>query len=92
MDAPKAVEFVLDLSDLRRAAKQLFVNRGRFADTDCADLLISPCVATFRAIGTEMELPVHGIQTGPVRIPLRAIKEIVESWAHLQESGDQAAF
>lgn len=77
MEELKQVEFVIRLSDLREAAKQLLFNRGGFADTDCADLLISPCVATFRAVGTEVEVPVHGMKTGPVRIPLLAIREIV---------------
>jgi hypothetical protein len=78
MDESRVVEFVIRLADLRKAAKQLFFNRGGFADTDCADLLISPCVATFRAVGTEVEVPVHGMNGGPVRIPLRALKEIVQ--------------
>jgi hypothetical protein len=51
------VEFAIRLSELRKAQKQLLFNRGAFKETDCADLLVSPCVATFKTVGTEFEAP-----------------------------------
>lgn len=73
------VEFVIRLSELRKAQKQLFFNRGAFKETDCVDLLVSECVATFRAVGTEFEAPVNGIHPGPVRLPLRTLKDLVQA-------------
>jgi hypothetical protein len=73
------VEFVIRLSELRKAQKQLFFNRGAFKETDCADILVSECVATFRAVGTEFEAPVKGSYPGPVRMPLRTLKDLVQA-------------
>jgi len=72
------VEFVIRLSELRKAKKQLFFNCGEFKDTDCADLLVSSCAATFRAVGTEFEAPVNASHPGLVRMPLRTLKELVQ--------------
>jgi hypothetical protein len=73
------VEFVIRLSELRKAQKQLFFNRGAFKETDCVDLLVSECVATFRAVGTEFEAPVNGGHPGSVRLPLRTLKDLVQA-------------
>ena len=78
MDMRRAVEFAIRLSDLRKANKHLLVNRGGFKQTDCADLLVSQCIATFRSVGTELEVPVEGIQPGAVRIPLRTLDDVVK--------------
>jgi len=43
------------------------VNRGKFKNTDVADLLVSECVATVRAVGTSMEIPINGISPGNAR-------------------------
>jgi hypothetical protein len=72
------VEFSTRLSELRKAKKRLFFNRQGFEDTDCADLLVSPCIATFRAVGTDFEAPVNASQPGPVRMPVRMLKDIVQ--------------
>jgi hypothetical protein len=79
------VEFVIRLSELRKAQKQLFFNRGTFKETDCADLLVSACVATFRAVGTEFEAPVTGNHPGTVRMPLKTLKELVKAAGTFQE-------
>lgn len=75
------VEFEIRLSELRKAQKQLLFNRGAFKETDCADLLVSPCVATFRAVGTEFEAPVKGNHLGPARMPLKTLKQLVQAAA-----------
>jgi hypothetical protein len=71
------VEFVIRLSELRKAKKQLFFNRGDFQKTDCADLLVSSCAATFRAVGTEFEAPVTGNCPGALRMPLWLLRDLV---------------
>jgi hypothetical protein len=48
MKQVSAVEFAVQLSEMRKAAKQLSLNRGDFKETDCADLLVSSFAATFR--------------------------------------------
>lgn len=73
MDEVDFVEFVIHLSDMRKAAKQLSLNREGFGDTDCVDLLVSSIAATFRSIGTEAEVPVNGKHPGTVRLPLKLL-------------------
>jgi hypothetical protein len=80
------VEFTIRLSELRKAQKQLLFNRGVFKETDCADILISPCVATFRAVGTEFEAPVNGSHPGPVRMPLKTLNELVKAAGTFRKS------
>ena len=77
MKDPAIVEFVIRLSDLRKAMKHLSVNRGEFRQSDYADLIVSPCIAVFRAVGTEIEVPINDIRTGGVRIPLRLFRDLV---------------
>ena len=74
------VEFVVRSVDLRQATSQLKANRGEHGESDFVDILVSECVATFRSIGTETEVPVDGKSPGSVRLPLRimdAIKRVV---------------
>jgi hypothetical protein len=73
------IEFKTRVADLRNATKQLMVNRGQFRDTDIADLLVSECVATFRAVGTTTEIPVNGISPGTARLPLPVLKMIAST-------------
>jgi len=73
------VEFEIRLSELRKAQKNLLFNRGAFKETDCADLLVSPCVATFRTVGTEFEASVKGSHPGPARMPLKTPKQLVQA-------------
>jgi hypothetical protein len=75
------VGFEIRLSELRKAQKHLLFNRGAFKETDCADLLVSPCVATFRTVGTEFEAPVKGSRLGPARMPLKTLKQLVQAAA-----------
>jgi hypothetical protein len=71
------VEFTIRLSDLQKATKKLSINRRSFKETDSADLLVSECAVTFRAIGTSTEEPVRGISPGTVRLPLRILAKVV---------------
>jgi hypothetical protein len=73
------VEFVIRLSELRKAHKALLCNRGEFKETDCVDILVSECAATFRAVGTTHEAPVGGNFPGPVRVPLKTLKQLVQA-------------
>ncbi len=77
MGEAKFVDFSVRLSDLRKATKHLSFNRGEFKDTDSADMLVSQCVATFRAVGTEIEVPVQGTRAGTVRLPLKMLHNLV---------------
>jgi hypothetical protein len=70
------VEFVVQTADLRQATSQLKANRGEHSDTDFVDILVSECAATFRAIGTETEVPVNGKHPGSVRVPLRIVNAL----------------
>ena len=71
-----SVEFVLRTADLRHATAQLKANRGDHKGTDVVDILVSECVATFRAVGTDVEVPVDGKSPGAVRVPLRILDDI----------------
>ena len=70
------VEFRLRVSDLCNATRQLTVNQGRTKATDFADILVSESVATFRTIGTSMDVAVNGIQPGTARLPLTTFEKI----------------
>lgn len=70
------VEFVVQTADLRQATSQLKANRGKRTETDFVDILVSECAATFRAVGTETEVPVNGKIPGSVRVPLRILDKI----------------
>ena len=77
------VEFTVRPSDLRQATNQLKANRGEQGQHDFVDILVSKCVATFRSMGTETEIPVDSKQTGSVRLPLKcvdAIKQVLPSF------------
>jgi hypothetical protein len=73
------IEFQTRVADFKNATKQLLINRGKFKQTDIADLLVSECVATFRAVGTSTEIPVNGISPGTARIPLSALEAIAST-------------
>jgi hypothetical protein len=70
------VEFKARVSDLRNATRQPTENRGSNKKTDFADILVSECIATFRAVGTSPELPIHGIQIGTARLPIPTLEKI----------------
>ena len=70
------VEFTIRLSELRKATRRLLFNRGAFKQSDSADLLVSSCAATFRAVGSWIDVPVSGKLPGTVRLPLRTLNEI----------------
>lgn len=77
------VEFTVRPSDLRQATNQLKANRGEQGQNDFIDVLVSECVASFRSIGTETEIPVNGKRPGCVRLPLKcvdSIKKILSSF------------
>ena len=78
MDSPGLVEFEIRLSDLKKATQQLSLNRGDFKETDFADLLVSCFAATFRAIGTSVDVPVVGIHPGTIRAPLRLLAKLTD--------------
>ncbi|MFZ0801791.1 MAG: hypothetical protein WBQ09_10925 [Terriglobales bacterium] len=70
------VDFRIRVRDLAKATKHLLFNRAQFADTDFADILVSETGATFRAVGTDTEVPVNGTQPGTARLPLRVLNQI----------------
>lgn len=74
---PELVEFIVRLPELRKAEKHLSFNRAEFKETDSADLLVSACAATFRAVGTERDVPVQGTHPGTVRLPLKQLRDLV---------------
>src|ERR1700690_290592 len=70
------VEFIIRTKDLKHAVQELSVNRGSHADP--ADILVSQCVASFCAVGTETDVPVTGKRTGSVRLPFPVLKAIAK--------------
>jgi hypothetical protein len=74
-----SIEFRTRIADLKNATGLLLVNRGSFEDTDIADLFISECVATFRAVGTSTEIPVNSSTPGTARVPLPSLKKVTSA-------------
>ena len=72
------VEFVIRSSELRKAVKELSLNRQEFKETDCADLLVSAFAVTFRSIGTTAEAAIEGTHPGTVRLPLKILVKVIE--------------
>jgi hypothetical protein len=72
------VEFVIRSAELRKAVKQLSLNRQEFKETDCADLLVSSFAVTFRSIGTTAEAAIEGTHPGSVRLPLKILVKVIE--------------
>ena len=72
------IEFTVLTEDLKRAARQLEVNRGEFNDTDIANLIVSPSGLEIRALGTETCVAVDAKQPGAARLPLKLFVRIVE--------------
>ncbi|HZQ18170.1 MAG TPA: hypothetical protein VFA90_05570 [Terriglobales bacterium] len=72
------VEFSVSPSQLCLATKQLIANRGKYIETDSADIRVFQTVAIFHCVGTESELPVDGKETGSLRMPLRVLDRISE--------------
>jgi hypothetical protein len=62
------------VSDLKNAIRQITVNRGENRSADYVDVLVSECVATFRAVGTSTDIPVDGIQPGTARLPTATLE------------------
>jgi len=72
------VEFVARTDDLKKAAKHLLFNRREHINTDFAEILVSPCAATLRSVGTETEIPVNGLRPGSARLPLKVLTLVVK--------------
>ena len=77
IEMDKDVVFVIRRVDLSRALKELQANRGRNSKTDLVYLLVSECAATFRALGTESEYPVHGISPGAAQLPISVLEGVL---------------
>jgi hypothetical protein len=86
------VDFSIRVGDLAKAIKQLLFNREEFADTDFADILVSETGATFRAVGTDTEVPVNGTHPGTARLPLRILNETPELARSYKERDIQISF
>ena len=72
------IEFTVRTDDLKRAARQLQMNRGEFKDTDIADLVVSASVLEMKAVGTESSIAANGKQTGSARLPLKVFVRVVD--------------
>ena len=72
------VEFTVRTDDLKRATKQLQLDRQEFADSDFADLTVSASMVDLKAIGTSTSIAANGKQTGTVRLPLRVLVRVVD--------------
>ena len=72
------VEFTVRTDDLKRATKQLQLDRQEFADSDSADLTVSASMVDLKAIGTSTSIAANGKQTGTVRLPLRVLVRVVD--------------
>jgi hypothetical protein len=72
------VEFTVRTDDLKRATKQLQLDRQEFADSDFADLTVSASMVDLKAIGTATSIAANGKQTGTARLPLRVLVRVVD--------------
>ena len=68
------IEFTARTKDLENAIRQIGANRGQHKKTDFTDILVSQFAATIRSVGTEVELPANGIETGSARVPFQALE------------------
>lgn len=68
------VEFRLRTDDLKNGIRQMTINRGKNKATDFVDVLVSECIATFRSVGSSMDVPVNGIQPGTARLPFTILE------------------
>jgi hypothetical protein len=73
------IEFKIRTDDLKRAAKQLQVNRGEFTDSDFAEFAVSACAVDITSVGTETRIVAGGKQTGSARLPLKVLARLVDS-------------
>jgi hypothetical protein len=72
------IEFTVRTEDLKRAARQLQVNRDEFKDTDVADLVVSPSTLEMKAVGTETCIAANGKQPGAARLPLKIFAKLID--------------
>jgi hypothetical protein len=72
------VEFTVRTDDLKRATKQLQLDRQEFADSDFADLTVSASMVDLKAIGTATSIAANGKQAGTARLPLRVLVRVVD--------------
>lgn len=72
------VIFTIRRADAKRALKEIQANRGREGKTDLIHVLVSEYAATFRAVGTESECPVHGIIPGTAHIPIPVFEKALD--------------
>jgi hypothetical protein len=70
------VVFKIRKGDLRRAIRELQVNRGSHVKDDRVAILVSGYAATFRAPGTDSEYPVDGIIPGVAHMPIAVLSRI----------------
>jgi hypothetical protein len=71
------VIFAIRQEDAKCALEQMQANRGREGKNDLVHLLVSEYAATFRAVGTESECPVHGIRPGTAQMPIPVFERAV---------------
>lgn len=72
------VVFRIRRLDLRRALRELGVNRGAHRNDDKITILVSAYAATFRAPGTESEYPVDGVSPGVAQLPMAVLNRIAD--------------
>ena len=72
------VVFTIRRADAKRAPKQIQANRGREGKDDLIHVLVSEYAATFRAVGTESEWPVHGISPGAAQLPIPVFEKAID--------------
>jgi hypothetical protein len=72
------LEFTTRTKDLRKAIREIGVNRGDHSDSDSTDILVSEFSATFRSVGTEAELPVNGVKPGTARVPFVVLERLAK--------------
>ena len=72
------IEFTVRTDDLKRAARELQVNRGEFKNTDVADLVVLPSAVEMKAVGTETCIAADGKQLGVCRLPLSLVIKLAD--------------
>lgn len=72
------VVFTIRRADAKRALKQIQASRGREGKEDLIQVLVSEYAATFRAVGTQSECPVHGISPGTAQVPIPVFEKALD--------------
>jgi len=79
MPAKMRLEFVAPVKDLRKAVKELLVNRDEFKGTDRATLTVRDGVLELASVGTEAAIEAVEGENGVARAPVNLLEKMIET-------------